>query len=148
MIPESPPRTADDLYRRAAVVYLAYGIVYWVVALWLELRVFAAAPRLLGWFVVGAAIAVGVPWLLWRRRPWFERWVLSRRDFARIMALLVLVRVLTIARLAAEGPEALRMPRFGGGVPPTRATAWLMALVAAVAAVALARAAWARQESR
>lgn len=148
VIAGSRPLTVDDRFRHAALTYLAYGIVYWAVAFYLEVRVFAVAPRLLVWFAVGAAIAVGVPWLLWRRRAWFERWILSRRDFARIVAVLVAVRVIAIARLAMQGPDALRMPRFGGGIPPSRAGAWLMALVAAIAAAALARAAWAREAAR
>jgi hypothetical protein len=142
MISPSSWRGPDERFRRAAVIYFVYGVVYWVVALYLQMRVFTVAPRLLIWFVIGAAIAVGVPWLLWRPRAWFERWVLSRRDFARIVAVLVSARVVTICWLAWQGPEALRMPRFGGGIPPTRTAALLMALVAAVAAVALARAAW------
>jgi hypothetical protein len=147
VIPEAVPAGPDDRFRRAAVTYFVYGVVYWVVALYLQLRVFAVAPRLMIWFVAGAAIAVGVPWLLWRRRPWFERWILSRRDFARLVTALVTVRVLTICWLAWQGPEALRMPRFGGGIPPSRAAALLMALVAAIAAVALARAAWQRERA-
>jgi hypothetical protein len=142
MIPEVAPPGPDERFRRAAVTYLVYGVVYWVVALYLQMRVFAVAPSLMIWFVIGAAIAVGVPWILWRRRPWFERWVLCRRDFARLFAALVTVRVVTICWLAWQGPEALRMPRFGGGIPPSRAAALLMALIAAIAAVALARAAW------
>ena len=145
MIPGRRPLTVDGRFRQAAVTYLAYGIVYWLVALYLELRVFAVAPRLLVWFVIGAAIAVGVPWLLWRRRAWFERWILCRRDFARILALLVALRAFVIAHLATQGSPSLRMPRFGGGIPRSPAGAWLMALIAAVAAVALARAAWARE---
>ena len=148
MIPESRSLPVDDRFRQAALTYLVYGLVYWAVAFYLELRVFAVAPRLLVWFVVGAAIAVGVPWLLWRPRAWFERWILSRRDFARLLALLVTVRALVIGWLALQGPEALRMPRFGGGIPPTRAGAWSMAIVAAVAAAALARAAWAPEAPR
>jgi hypothetical protein len=142
MIPESAPAGLEDRFRRAAATYLVYGVIYWTVALYLQTRVFAVAPRLTIWFAIGAAIAVGVPWLLWRRRRWFERWILCRRDLARIVAVLVAVRVVTICWLVWKGPEALRMPRFGGGIPPGRAAALLMALVAAVAAVALARAGW------
>lgn len=133
-------------FRQAAWTYLAYGVVYWVTALYLQLTVVPARGSLF-WFVVGALIAVGFPWLLAARRPWFERWVLARRDFARVLAVLVAVRAVFVARLALAGPESLRMPSFGGGVPPNAAGAWLMAAIAAATAVMLARAAWQREDS-
>lgn len=134
--------TVERRFRQAAWTYLGYGIVYWVTALYLQLAVFPVRGRPLFWFGVGALIAVGVPPLLYRRRRWFERWVLSRRDLARILAVLVAVRALFVARLALVGAESMRMPTFGGAVPPSPAAAWLMALVAAVTAAMLARAAW------
>ncbi len=129
-------------FRHAAWTYLAYGVVYWVTALYLQLTVFPVRGSLLFWFGVGALIAVGVPWLLWAPRGWFERWVLARRDFARILAVLVALRAVFVARLALSGPESMRMPGFGGGVPPSAAGAWLMAAIAALTAIMLARAAW------
>jgi hypothetical protein len=36
----------------------------------------------------------------------------------------------------------MRMPGFGGGVPPSAAGAWLMAALAALTAIMLVRAAW------
>jgi len=132
-------------FRQAAWTYLAYGIVYWIVALYLQLRVFTVRGPLLFWFVLGAIIAVGVPWLLMRRRRWFERWILSRRDFARIMSVLVAVRAIIVASIAIHGPGRMRMPSFGSGVPTTGTGAWLMALVAAATSVMLARAAWQRE---
>jgi hypothetical protein len=132
-------------FQQAAWTYLAYGIVYWVVALYLQLRVFTVRGPLLFWFVLGAVIALGVPWLLVRRRRWFERWILSRRDFARIVSALVAVRAVAVASIALRGPGRMRMPSFGSGVPTTEAGAWLMAIVAAVTSVMLARAAWQRE---
>ncbi len=136
----------DARFRQAAWTYFGYGLVYLAVAVYLQLAVFGVAPRLLVWFVFGALITVGVPWLLARRRPGFERWVLSRRDFARVLAVLVAIRTVTVATLAVRGPGTMRMPTFGGGVPPTAAGAWLMAAVAGVTAVMLARAAWSDEE--
>jgi len=138
----APVTTVERRFRQAAWTYLGYGIVYWVTALYLQLAVFPVRDRPLFWFGVGALIAVGVPPLLYRPRRWFERWVLSRRDLARILAVLVAVRALFVARLALVGAESMRMPTFGGAVPPSPAAAWLMALVAAVTAAMLARAAW------
>lgn len=132
----------EQKFRLAAGTYFVYGVIYWVTALYLQLRVFRVRGSPV-WFGVGALIAVGVPWLLLRRRAWFERWILSRRDFARILAVLVAIRAVLVARIAIRGPESMPMPGMGGGVPTTTAGAWLMALVAAVTAVMLARAAWA-----
>ncbi|OGK96014.1 MAG: hypothetical protein A3D33_07865 [Candidatus Rokubacteria bacterium RIFCSPHIGHO2_02_FULL_73_26] len=132
-------------FRQAAWAYLAYGVIYWLTALWLQLTVFPVRGRLLVWFGLGALIAVGVPWLLVRPRPWFERWILSRRDVTRILAALVALRAVYVARLAVSGAESLRMPGLGGGVPPSTAGAVLMALVAAATAVMLIRAGWQRE---
>ncbi len=132
-------------FRQAAWTYLGYGIVYWLTALYLQLTVFPVRGPRVFWFAIGALIAVGVPWLIFRRRAWFEHWALSRRDLTRILAVLVALRVLFVARLALTGAESMRMPSFGGGVPPNAAGAWLMAVIAAAAAVMLARAAWQRE---
>jgi hypothetical protein len=134
-------------FRQAAWTYLGYGIVYWLTALYLQLAVFPVRGRPLFWFGAGALIAVGVPPLLYRPRRWFERRVLSRRDFTRILAVLVAIRAVYVARVALVGAESMRMPTFGGGVPPSPVGAWVMALIAAVTAVMLARAAWTREPS-
>src|SRR5438034_836731 len=124
-LPAVLPVTAiERRFRQAAWTYLGYGIVYWLTALYLQLAVFPVRGRPLVWFGVGALIAVGVPPLLYRRRRWFERWVLSRRDCTRILAVLVAIRALYVARLALVGAESTRMPAFGGGVPPSALGAW------------------------
>jgi hypothetical protein len=136
----------DDRYRLAAWTYFTYGIVYEAVALYIQLYVFPLRGSLLVWFGVGALLIAGVPWLLARRRAWFERWVLSRRDFARILAVLLLVRFLVIARIALHGPEGSRMPSFGSALPSSPLGASVMALVALVTCVMVARAAWASEQ--
>ncbi len=135
----------ETKFRQAAWTYLIYGVIYWVTALYLQLHVFNVRGPLLVWFGIGALIAVGVPWLLIRPRAWFERWILSRRDFARILAVLVASRAVIVARLAYGGSNAMLMPSIGGGVPPNSAGAGVMALVALVTAIMLARAAWSRE---
>lgn len=135
-------------FRQAAWTYFGYGVIYWGTALYLQLHVFEVRGRLLFWFALGALIAVGVPWLLVQRRPWFERWVLSRRDFARILAALVIARAGAVAWFAVNGAESTRMPRMGGGVPTGPAGAWAMALVAVITGVMLARAGWAADARR
>ena len=135
-------------FRQAAWTYLVYGAIYWVTALYLQVRVFEVRGPLLVWFGIGALIALGVPWLLIRRRRWFERWILSRRDFARILTILVAVRAIAVAWLALRGPGGIRMPSLGGGVPTSAWGAWVMAIVAAITAVMLARASWQCELSR
>jgi hypothetical protein len=137
---------AGDRYRQAAWTYFGYGLVYLAVAAYLQLAVFTVRGPLLLWFGAGAVLTVGVPWLLARPRPWFERWVLSRRDLVRLLALLVFVRTIAIVRIAVQGADPTRMPGFGAGVPTSTAGAWLMALIALATAVMLARAAWSREE--
>jgi len=137
---------AADRYRQAAWTYFGYGLVYLGVAVYLQLAVLSIRGPLLLWFGVGALLTVGVPWLLARPRPWFERWVLSRRDFTRIFAVLVFVRTIAIVRIAVQGADLTRMPGFGAGVPTSTAGAWLMALIAFATAVMLARAGWSPAE--
>ncbi len=132
----------DARFRQAAWTYLVYGAIYWVTALYLQLHVFEVRGPLLVWFGIGALIALGVPWLLVRRRRWFERWILTRRDFARILTVLVAVRAVAVAWLALWGPGGMRMPSLGGGVPTNETGAWMMAFVAAATAMMLARAGW------
>jgi hypothetical protein len=142
-LPAVGPVTAGEArFRQAAWTYFGYGIVYWFTALYLQLTVFPVRGRPLFWFGAGALIAAGIPWLLFREHRWFERWVLSRRDLTRILAVLVAIRAGFVAHLALVGAESMRMPAFGGGVPPSPAGAWLMALVALVTTLMLARAGW------
>jgi len=79
----------DAKFRAAAGAYLIYGIVYWVGGVylaWHGVGVRGEAARAgVAWIVVGLVLALGIPALLSRRRAWFERWVLSRRDFARVL---------------------------------------------------------------
>jgi hypothetical protein len=138
--------TGEARFRHAATAYLVYGVVYWLGGL-----VLAAAGRgprgmergRLAWFVAGALFVVAFPWLLRRERAWFARWVLSRRDFARILALLVALRAVEVARLAAAA-GAQTVPVLGLDVPYGPA-AWLFCLLTAGTALVLARAAWGRE---
>jgi hypothetical protein len=97
----------------------------------------------LAWFIVGALFVVVFPWLLARERAWVSRWVLSRRDFARILTALVALRAVEVARIAAA-PRTATVSVLGLAVPMS-AGAWAFALLTALTAVMLARAAWARE---
>jgi hypothetical protein len=93
---------------------------------------------------VGAIFVVLFPYLLARERLWFDRWVLSRRDFARILTVLVAFRAFEVGRIALRGgPSA--MPGIGGGVFPIQVGAWVFFAITLAAAAMLARAAWSRQ---
>jgi len=138
---------SDDRYRLAAWSYFVYGLVYEAVAIYIQLYVFPLRGSLLLWFGVGALLMVGIPWVLMRRRPWFEGWVVSRRDLARVLALLLFVRFLVLARIAVRGPDPGRMPSFGSGAPSSPLGAAVMASIAIATCVIVARAAWSREET-
>ena len=95
------------------------------------------------WFVAGALFVVVFPWLLIKERAWFDRWVLSRRDFARVLTLLVAFRAFEVARIARV-PRAETVAVLGLDVS-MRAGAWAFCALTVVTAVMLARAAWGRQ---
>jgi hypothetical protein len=104
-----------DRFRTAARAYFVYGVLYWVGGVYLAWHGVgvragpAVAWRGLAWILAGLVLVVLVPFLLRRRRAWFERWLLSRRDFARILAVLMAVRAIEVARIAL---------RSGGGAVP------------------------------
>jgi len=86
-----------DRFRLAARAYLAYGVVYWIGGVYLATQgVGVRGGRFMqagvAWIVIGLVLVVGIPYLLAQRRGWFERWVLSRRDFARILTAFMAVR--------------------------------------------------------
>jgi hypothetical protein len=138
--------TREARYRQAAWTYVAYGVVYWLGGL--ALATGGLGPRGMErggitWFVVGALFVVAFPWLLVKERPWFDRWVLSRRDFARVLTLLVAIRAVEVARIARI-PRAETVSALGLDVP-MRAGAWVFCLLTVVTAAMLARAAWSRE---
>jgi hypothetical protein len=132
-------------YRQAAWTYVGYGVVYWLGGLALASGGLGPRGMVRGgmaWFVVGALLVVVFPWLLLRERGWFHRWVLSRRDFARVLTLLVAFRAIEVARIA-RAPRAETVSVLGLDVS-MRAGAWTFCLLTVVTAVLLARAAWSR----
>jgi hypothetical protein len=138
--------TRDARYRQAAWTYVAYGVVYWLGGLVLARS--GLGPRGMerggaAWFVVGALFVVVFPWLLIAERGWFARWILSRRDFARVLTLLVAARAIEMMRLARM-PRAETVSVLGLDVS-MRAGAWAFCLLTVVTAVMLARAAWSRE---
>ena len=143
MIPDPP----DDRFRSAARAYFAYGVVYWLGGVWLAMHGVgvrgggSVAWRGVAWIVVGLVFVVLVPYLLRRRRYPFERWVLSRRDFARVISVLMAVRAVEVARVALR-PDGPMVSAPWGGQVSFQAAAIVFFVVTVAALVFVARAAW------
>jgi len=138
--------TRDEKFRQAAWTYLGYGVVYWLGGL--ALAAAGLGPRGMerggaAWFVVGALFVVVFPWLLVRERGWFDRWILSRRDFARVLTLLVVIRAIEVARIA-RAPRGETVSVLGLDVSMRVGAGAFCVLTLATAAM-LARAAWSRE---
>ena len=133
----------DRRFRIAARGYIVYGIVYWLGGVWLWLHdVGRGSAWSVAWILVGATFVVVVPYLLRRPRRWFERWILTRRDFARIVSLFMALRVLAVARVVVRG-ETASVAAPWGGVVSYRLGGAVFLLVTVAALVLIARAAWA-----
>ena len=136
----------DAKFRQAAWTYLGYGVLYWLGGLALMqagLGPRGMTPGGAAWFLVGALFVVVFPWLLMRARPWFERWILSRRDFARILTVLVALRAVEVARIAWS--PRTELVSLGGFAVPMRVGAGLFCLVTVATTLMLLRAAWSRE---
>jgi hypothetical protein len=134
--------TADARFGVAARGYLVYGIVYWLGGAWLWLHDVGRGPLAsVVWIALGAVLVLLVPYLLRRRRAWFERWVLSRRDFARVLALFMVFRVLAVLRIVLRVETAVVAAPWGG-VVSYRVGGIAFVLVTLTALALIARAAW------
>jgi hypothetical protein len=103
----------------------------------------SSSARGLASIVLGTLFLIFIPLLLAKPRPWFERRVLSRRNFARILSLLMLVRVYKVGQVAFRSETATVVAPWGGEIT-YRAGAAVFLLVTVVALVLIARAAWSR----
>jgi hypothetical protein len=143
----TPARAFDpgDRFRDAARAYLVYGIVYWIGGVWLAFHGVGMqgdfAGRGMLWLALGLVFVVGIPYLLRQPRPWFERWILGRRDFARILTLLMAVRAWAVLRVALRTETASVAAPWGGDIT-FRAGAAVFFIVTIVAALFVAVAAW------
>ena len=115
--------TLDAPYRGAAVAYLVYGVVYLVGGLYLishgvgvaGARTEAATTgAMVRWGLIGLVPLVVIPLLLWR--PWslLGGWI-SRRGFAGLVALFLIVRSYRVGEVAMRGGGAVPTP-WGGDV--------------------------------
>jgi hypothetical protein len=119
-------------YNEAAIGYLVYGIIYLAGAIYLG-RIGKGPDGAVWWYLIGAAMAFGFPYLIWKRVKWVTR----------ILALLVLVRVIGLVRIAVRaGTE--RVPLPWGGEMATSHGAIVFMLIAVTTGVLLARAGWQR----
>ena len=140
-----------DRFQLAARAYLIYGVIYWIGGVYLAWHgVGVRGGRMtqagIVWIVLGLALVIAIPYLLWRPRAWFERWVLSRRDFARILSLLMAFRAWEVLRVALRAETATVSAPWGGMVTfRLGAAVFFVVTIAALACVA--RAAWGRQET-
>jgi hypothetical protein len=138
-----------DHYRVAARAYLTYGVIYWIGGVYLAAHgVGVRGERMMqpgvAWIVLGLVFVVAIPYLLARRRAWFERWVLSRRDFARILTLFMALRAWHVLKVVAR-PETATVSAPWGGVITFRAGAIVFLVVTVIASLLIGRAAWAEE---
>jgi hypothetical protein len=77
-----------------------YGVIYLTGAIYLG-SIGKGPDATVWWYVVGAAIAIGFPYLIWKRIKWVTR----------ILALLLIVRVIGLVRIAVRrGTEPVPLP--------------------------------------
>jgi len=138
-----------DRFRLAARAYLVYGVGYWLGGFYLATQgVGVRGGRVMQagvvWIVLGLVLVVVIPYLLAARRAWFERWILSRRDFARVLAAFMALRAWHVAKVALR-PETASVAAPWGGEVTFRVGAIVFLIVTVAALVVIARAAWAKE---
>jgi hypothetical protein len=144
-----PGAAVRDRFQVAARAYLTYGVIYWIGGVYLAAHgVGVRGERMMQpgvvWIVLGLVFVVAIPYLLGRRRAWFERWVLSRRDFARILTLLMALRAWHVLKVVLR-PETATVSAPWGGEITFRAGAIVFLIVTVIALLLIASAAWAEE---
>jgi hypothetical protein len=136
-----------EKFRVAAIAYLLYGVVYWIGGVYLAFHgvgVRGSAGRAgIAWIVLGSVFALLIPYLLHRPRGWFERWILSRRDFARILSMFLAVRAWKVGQIALR-EEGGAVPLPWAGTITFQTGGALFFVITVVALGCCARAAWTR----
>ena len=133
----------------AARAYLTYGVIYWIGGVYLAAHgIGVRGERMMQpgvvWIVLGLVFVVAIPYLLARRRAWFECWVLSRRDFARVLTLFMALRAWHVLKVVLR-PETATVSAPWGGEVTFRAGALVFLLVTVMALLLIGRAAWAEE---
>ena len=137
-----------DRFRLAAHAYRIYGVVYWIGGFYLILHgVGVRGGRIVEsgaiWIVLGLFFIVFIPYLLAQRRAWFERWIVSRRDFARILVAFMAWRAWHVLKVVIR-PETASVAAPWGGEITFRVGAGVFLVVTVAAFLVIARAAWAK----
>jgi len=138
-----------DPFGLAARAYLVYGVIYWLGGFYLATQgVGVRGDRMMqpgvAWILLGLVLVAAIPYLLARRRAWFERWILSRRDFARVLTVFMAVRAWHVLRVALR-PETASVAAFWGGEVTFRAGAIVFLIVTVAALLLIGRATWAEE---
>jgi hypothetical protein len=119
-------------YNQAALGYLVYGVIYLAGAIYLG-RIGRGPEGNVWWYLMGAAMAFGFPYLIWKRFTWVTR----------ILAVLVLARVFGLVHIAARtNTEPVPLP-WGGEIATSHGAIAFM-LIALTTCILLARAGWQR----
>jgi hypothetical protein len=129
----------------AARAYFLYGLVYWIGGVYLALHGVGVTRsswlRGVSSIVLGTVFLVLIPYLLAAPRPWFERRILTRRNFARVLVAFMAFRAFKVAEVAVRRESASVALPWGGEVS-YRVGAAVFFVVVVAAAVVIARAAW------
>jgi len=136
--------TRDERFRQAAWAYFIYGVIY-LLGGWYLYKQGISVGQGRGWFVAGTLIVIVFPLLLSRDFSWFDRWVVTRRDFARILTVLVAVRAYAVGKIMLK-PTIPSVPLPWGGDLPMSLGAGLFFLITLAAMAMLSRAAWGHRE--
>ena len=138
-----------DRFRLAAHAYRTYGVIYWIGGFYLiwhgvGVRGGRTADSGVVWIVLGLVFIVVIPYLLAQRRAWFERWIVSRRDFARILVAFMAWRAWHVLKVVMR-PETARVSAPWGGEITFRVGGCVFLIVTVAALLVIARAAWAKE---
>ena len=138
-----------DRFRLAARAYLIYGVIYWLGGFYLATQgVGIRGGRVMQsgvvWIVLGLVFVGAIPYLLAGRRAWFERWILSRRDFARVLTAFMALRAWHVLSVALR-PDTASVAAPWGGEITFRTGAIVFLIVTVAALILIGRAAWAKE---
>ena len=115
-------------YHQAAIGYLVYGVIYLGGAIYLG-RIGLGPDASVWWYVIGAAMAFGFPYLIWKQSKWVTR----------ILAALVVVRIVGLLRIAVRtDTEPVPLP-WGGEIAAAHGAVGFM-LIAVLTCILLVRA--------
>lgn len=138
-----------DRFQVAAHAYRIYGVIYLIGGSYLILhgvgvrggRVVESAAV---WVVLGLFFIVFIPYVLAQRRAWFERWIVSRRDFARILVVFMAWRAWHVLRVVIR-PDTATVAAPWGGEITFRLGAAVFLVVTVATFLVIGRAAWAEE---